>query len=167
MDVGGSYGALTAAILKAHPQLKGVSFDLPGLKDAAEAYLANADVADRAHFAGGSFFEGVPAGADAYLLKSIIHDWYDEDAARILRNCRAAAGDAAVVLVMDRIVPQTVREGGEDFGIIRSDMLMLTAAGGMERTEAQFRALFESAGLKLARILPTASGFSILEGVAA
>lgn len=163
-DVGGSYGALTAAILKANPQLKGVSYDLPGLREAAEAYLRSAGVAERARFVGGSFFEAVPEGADAYLLKSIIHDWYDDDAVRILQACRRAAGERAVVLVMDRIVPETVKPDAEDYGIIRSDMLMLTAAGGKERTEAEFRGIFGRAGLKLERIVPTASGFSILEG---
>lgn len=167
VDVGGSYGALIAALVKAHPELTGRSFDLPALQPAAEAYLRAAGVADRAGFVGGSFFEAVPAGADAYLLKMIIHDWYDPEAELILQRCRAAAGAKGLVLVMDRIVPEAVRPEEADYVTVRGDMLMLTAAGGKERTEKEFEALFARSGLRLERIIPTASGFSILEAQAA
>ena len=165
MDVGGSYGALLAAVLKAHPALKGSVYDLADLAAASGAYLEGAGVSDRAVFTGGDFFQSVPAGADAYMLKMIIHDWDDEHARTILSRCREAAGPDAVVLVMERIVPDEI--GPSDLTTVRGDMLMLTAAGGLERTEQEYRALFAAAGLSLRAIYPTASGFSVLEGASA
>ncbi len=162
-DVGGSYGALIAALVKAHPGMQGEVFDLASLKDASTAYLAGQGVADRARFAGGSFFDVIPPGADAYTLKMIIHDWSDEQAVAILANCARAAGADGVVLVMERIAPERAGEAAGDYVTLRGDMLMLTAAGGMERTLGQYQAIFKEAGLKLERVIPTASGFSILE----
>ena len=165
MDVGGSYGALLAAVLKAHPALKGSVYDLADLAAASRAYLEGAGVSDRAAFNGGDFFQSVPAGADAYMLKMIIHDWDDAQAQAILSRCREAADGDGVVLVMERIVPAQV--GPSDLTTIRGDMLMLTAAGGMERTEQEYRSLFSASGLSLRTIYPTASGFSVMEGAAA
>jgi hypothetical protein len=167
MDVGGSYGALLAAILKAHPRLTGQVFDLPDLAAASGAYLKGAGVADRAGFAGGSFFDAVPAGADAYMLKMIIHDWDDDHALPILSNCARAAGRDGLVLVMERIAPERVGEDPADNITIRGDIIMLTAAGGLERTEAEYRTLLGKAGLRIRRIVPTASGFAIIEAQAA
>ncbi len=167
MDVGGSYGALLAAILNAHPLMKGRVFDLPDLADASETYLDVAGVGDRAEFEGGSFFESVPAGADAYMLKMIIHDWDDEHAIPILANCAKAAGAKGVVLVMERIAPERVGSDPADQVTIRGDLIMLTAAGGLERTEAEYRSLFAKAGLAIRRIVSTASGFAIMETAAA
>jgi hypothetical protein len=165
MDVGGSYGALLAEILKAHPPMTGAVLDLPGLAEASRAYLEHAGVADRGRFEGGSFFEAVPSGADAYMLKSIIHDWDDERALTILKNCAAAAGRDGLVLVIERIAPELASPA--DFITVRGDILMLTANGGRERTEAQFRSLLGQAGLDVRRIVPTASGFAIIESGAA
>ena len=167
VDVGGSQGALLAAILQAHPGLTGQSFDLPGLEGDAKAYLEEAGVSDRGRFTGGSFFEALPPGADAYLLKMIIHDWYDEEAVRILDNTRQAAGKTGVVLVMERIVPALATTAPADHVTLRGDILMLTAAGGMERTEAEYHDLFGRAGLAIRSISPTASGFSVIEASAA
>ncbi len=162
MDVGGGYGALLAAVLKAHPGLTGQVFDLPDLAQAAGAYLEDEGVAGRGAFVGGSFFDAVPAGADAYMLKMIIHDWGDEDALAILTCCRrAAAARGAKILVMERIAPALA--GPDDLVTIRGDILMLTAAGGQERTPDEYEALFAGAGLRLERTLPTASGFSVME----
>ena len=166
MDVGGSYGALLAAILQANPDQTGRVFDLPGLDEASSAYLAHAGVADRAGFSGGSFFEAIPDGADAYMLKSIIHDWQDEQAVGILTNCRKAAGETGKVLVIERIAPAVVEAGPEQLPTIRGDILMLTANGGVERTDEQYRELFARAGLTLTCVTPTTSGFSVMETVA-
>ena len=163
IDVGGSYGALLAAMLKAYPRLRGEVYDLPDLSAAAKAYLEAAGVAERAAFIGGSFFDEVPPGADAYTMKMIIHDWQDEEAVLILRNCRKALGPGGLVLVMEHIAPDLAGEASGDYVTIRGDIVMLTAAGGMERTRGQFEALLDRAGLKLQRIVPTASGFAILE----
>jgi hypothetical protein len=162
MDVGGSYGALLAELLKAYPSLKGKVLDLPGLAKASRAYLERAGVADRGGIQEGSFFDAVPPGADAYLLKSIIHDWDDARAVMILKNCAGAAGPDGRVLVIERIAPE--QAGQADYITLRSDILMLTANGGRERTEAQFRSLLARAGLAVRRIVPTVSGFAIIEG---
>jgi len=167
MDVGGSYGALLAEILKAHPQLTGQVFDLSTLKDASSAYLERQGVAGRAGFTGGSFFEAIPSGADAYMLKSIIHDWDDDEAVRILGNCAAAAGAEGRVLVMDRLAPELAGEDPADVTTIRSDLMMLTANGGLERTLAEFEALYAAAGLRLESVTRTASGFAVMQTIAA
>lgn len=163
MDVGGGYGALLAALLKAHPTLQGRVLDLPSLRDASGAYLDSQGVAGRGAFVGGSFFDAVPSGADAYVLKSIIHDWDDEHALTILNNCRAAAAGVGRVLLIERIAPERAEADANDLVVIRGDILMLTANGGQERTKADYERLFAEAGLKLDRVVPTASGFSILE----
>ena len=165
IDVGGSYGALLAAVLRAHPRMRGQVFDLPDLASASAAYLQQAGVLERARFTGGDFFTSVPPGADAYMLKMIIHDWDDEHAARILANCRAAANPKSKVLIMDRVVPERIEPVASHLGTIRADITMLTAAGGLERTQTQFSALLGEAGLSLERIVPTASGFCVLEAV--
>jgi hypothetical protein len=167
MDVGGSYGALLAAILAARPELSGVVFDLPDLAAASGSYLEIAGVSDRARFVGGNFFESVPSGCDGYMLKMIIHDWPDEEAVAILANCRKAAGAKGRVLVMERIAPELASTDADAQVPIRQDIIMLTAAGGLERTEAQYRTLFARAGLKLDAIVPTSSGFSVLEAASA
>lgn len=163
MDVGGSYGALLAAILQAHAHLTGQVFDLPTLKDASTAYLERAGVADRASFTGGSFFDAIPGGADAYMLKSIIHDWDDEEAVRILRNCAAAAGETGRVLVMDRIAPELAGTDPVDVATFQGDLMMLTANGGLERTLSEFQAIYDRAGLALESVTRTASGFAVME----
>ncbi|HEY5411674.1 MAG TPA: methyltransferase [Caulobacteraceae bacterium] len=166
MDVGGSFGALLAAILEAHPQLTGQVLDLSALSDASNAYLASMGVADRARFVGGSFFEPVPSGADAYMLKSIIHDWDDAEAVQILRSCAAAAGREGRVLVIDRIAPELAGEDPVDLITFQGDMMMLTANGGMERTLNEFQALYDQAGLALRSVTQTASGFAVMETTA-
>ena len=167
VDVGGSYGALLAEILKALPELSGQVFDLPSLEAASTAYLERQGVAARARFVGGSFFETAPAGADAYMLKSIIHDWDDAEAVAILRNCAVAAGTRGRVLVMDRLAPELADGDPADLATFRSDMTMLTANGGLERTLREFQALYAQAGLTLMGLTRTASGFSVMETSAA
>ena len=163
VDVGGSYGALLAAVLQVHPRATGMVFDLPALQAASTAYLESQGVADRARFVGGSFFEQAPSGADAYLLKSIIHDWDDEEAVQILRNCASAAGRQGRVLVMDRLAPELADGDPADLTTLRSDILMLTANGGLERTLGDFQALYDKAGLALQSMTPTTSGFAVME----
>jgi hypothetical protein len=165
IDVGGSTGALLVALLKANPGLTGKIYDLPALGPTAESYLEAQGLAERASFIGGSFFDEVPAGADAYSLKMIIHDWDDEKSLAILGNCRKAMAPGAVVLVMEKIAPELA--GPADYATIRGDMLMLTAAGGRERTRGEYEALFSQAGLALTGITSTASGFSVLEAAPA
>jgi hypothetical protein len=167
VDVGGGYGVLLAAILAAYPEMRGKDFDLPHCQEGATRLLAESGVDGRAEFVAGSFFESVPAGADAYILKSVIHDWDDERSLAIFKNCRAAMKNGARLLIIEPTVPERVGSSSHDGVIIGSDLNMLVMAGGRERTEAEFRALLEASGLRVARIVtapPTA--FSVIETLA-
>jgi hypothetical protein len=158
VDVGGGRGVLLAGVLQAYPGINGVLFDLPDVVARAEPVLALDDVRDRCKVVGGDFFGSVPAGGDAYMLKSIIHDWDDEHAITILRNCRTAMSPNSTLLLMETVIPP----GNEPFVGKIHDLLML-AIGGRERTEAEFNALLTAAGFELKRIIPTRSATSILE----
>ena len=163
VDVGGGYGGLLAELLAAHPGMRGVLLDLPHAVDAARPQLAVAGVAARCELVAGSFFESVPAGADAYALKSVLHNWDDHRSAEILRNCRRAAHGRSRLLVVERVMADRVSSAPRDQAIARADLNMLVARGGRERTEAEFRALFESTGFRIDRIVPVALEFSVIE----
>ncbi|WP_171064457.1 methyltransferase [Actinomadura soli] len=141
-DLGGGDGTLLAAILRAHPGLRGLLFDLPAGLTGASGALA--DVADRVEIVEGDFFTEVPGGADAHVLKSVIHDWDDAKAAAILRNCRAAMRPDARILLLEQVMPEIATP--ETQGVVRNDLNMLVCTGGRERTEAEFRELLEAAG---------------------
>ncbi|WP_147339733.1 methyltransferase [Actinomadura spongiicola] len=141
-DIGGGDGTLIAAILRAVPGPRGLLFDQPGGLAAAPDTLA--DVADRVKIVAGDFFASVPPDADAYVIKSVIHDWADEKATAILRNCRAAMRPDARLLLLEQVMPEIVTP--EARGIVNNDLNMLVATGGRERTETEFRDLLERAG---------------------
>lgn len=164
VDVGGGHGFFLATILKSNPALRGVLFDLPDVVAGADRILDGAAVRSRCEIVGGSFFEQVPAGEDAYVLRQILHDWDDDRASAILRNCRAAVAETGKVLVVEREIAPRHREA---MPVLHIDMEMLVTAGGMERTEAQYRSLFERAGFRLTKIVPLmdVAGFSVFEGV--
>jgi len=136
VDVGGGNGATLVALLRRHPQLNGIVFDLPETARDAEVVVANSEVADRCRIVAGSFFESVPAG-DVYALAGILHDWDDEHAARILRTIRAAAPPNARVVIHDSVIPP----GNEPHGNKWLDLLMLVLLRGRERTEEQWQTL--------------------------
>jgi O-methyltransferase domain len=163
VDVGGGFGALLREILTRHPEMTGVVFDLPYCREGAERLLAEAGLAERCEFVAGDFFESVPSGADAFIIKSVIHDWDDERSVAILRNCRKAMTAAARLLLVEGIAPETV--GTSPFDAIRtgSDLNMMLMTGGCERTEGEYRALLEAAGLRVARVVPTPSPMSVVE----
>jgi predicted O-methyltransferase YrrM len=125
-DIGGGQGELLARILAAYPTLRGILFDQPDVVRSAGALLERAGVADRCEVVGGSFFETVPAGADAYLLKSVIHDWDEEAAIEILRTCRAAMDEHGKLLVVERVI----RPGNDPDPAKFSDLNMLVIPGG-------------------------------------
>lgn len=160
-DIGGGNGSLLTTVLKKHPAMRGILYDLPGVTERAKANLQAAGLADRCTVIGGSFFDSVPAGADAYLMRHIIHDWDDEKATTILRNVRQAIGDEGRLLVVEGVIPP-----GNDpcFGKLL-DLTMLTIPGGKERTEQEFRKLFAAGGFRLSRIVPTETEVSVIEGV--
>jgi hypothetical protein len=159
VDVGGGHGALLAAILRAHPGVQGVLFDRPSVVEGAREFLGAEGLADRCDLVGGSFFDGAPSGADAYLLKDVLHDWEDEPAVAILRACRSAMEPTARLLVVERVIPA----GSAPAAGKLIDVIMLVLTGGRERTEAEYRALLGAAGFALARLVPTGSPMSILE----
>lgn len=164
VDVGGSHGHMLAAILGRNPQLAGTVYDRAEvIANAREApFLKESALAGRVEFVVGDFFESVPAGADAYTMKYILHDWDDENSVRILRNCARAMAPGGRVLVVDNVLPA----GNEPHWGKLLDINMMVLTEGRERTEADFASLFEAAGLRLARITPTACPLSIVEAVA-
>jgi len=168
VDVGGGDGTLLAAVLHAHPVLRGVVFDTePGAREAG-ATLEREGLTPRATVEVGDFFERVPGGADAYLLKSIIHDWDDDRCATILRHCRDALTDQGPpdggrVLIVEPVLPE-LAQGAMLEGVYLSDLNMLVNVGGKERTRAGFEHLCELAGLTLVAVHELAgSGFHVLE----
>ena len=167
VDVGGGNGALLAGILKANPSLAGVLFDLPQVADRAIAPMRELGLADRCEIVGGDFFKAVPAGGDAYLLKHVIHDWNDDRAAEILRNCRRAMGAEAKLLILEGVYPPRIDQSDESRGAAANDVNMLVCTGGRQRSEAEFRNLYEAAGFRLTQILPTETPVKVIEGIPA
>ncbi len=160
VDIAGGHGLLLAGILKANPHLRGVLFDLPFVIEGAGALLDEQGVTDRVELVSGNFFESVPAGADAYMMKHIIHDWDDESSIKILKNIRAAMSENGKVLIIEMVVP----DGNEPSPSKALDILMLVMEGGKERTKEEYRRLLEASGFKLTRIVPTKSPYSVIEG---
>lgn len=160
VDVGGGHGTLLATVLRRHPSLKGVLFERPQVATGAGRVFEAAGVRDRVEVRSGDFFAEVPAGGDAYIMKRIIHDWDDARAAQLLRNCRAAMVHGGKVLVVDAVIDEGP---GALYGkLLDMEMLVLTPYG-KERTAAEFRQLFSEAGLRLARIVDTASPLKVVE----
>jgi hypothetical protein len=161
VDVGGGHGLLLASILKKYPHLQGILYEVPAIAEQARELIESYGLADRCERVGGDFFQSVPAGGDTYIMKHIIHDWNDEQCIIILKNCRKAMNEGGKVLVVEMVLP----EGNEpSFGKFL-DLQMLQYLPGCERTEAEYRELFEKAGFKLNRVIPTPSPFSIVEGI--
>jgi len=154
-------------LLQSYPDLHGASADLAYMESEALSFLRKAGVGGRSRFIPTDFFKSVEPGADCYLLKFIIHDWDDSDSIEILRNTRDAAGPNGVVLIVEQIAPEKVEASPQHGTIIRGDIHMMVATGGMERTATEYRELLARAGLQLARIVPTASQFSVIEARAA
>jgi hypothetical protein len=159
VDVGGGHGALLAAVLQSAPNANGVLFDLPSVVDGARPALDAAGVGDRCTVSAGSFMDAVPEGGDAYLLKTIIHDWDEETALLILRNVRAAMGPQAKLLLLEMVLPQ---QPSSHFGTML-DLEMLVNAGGKERTRSEYANLLARAGFRLQRVVETAGPLSIAE----
>ena len=163
VDVGGGQGALLTGILQAYPALRGILFDQPHVVDQAAPVLDAAGVADRCTVVAGDFFEGLPPGGDAYLLRRIIHDWDDAESVAILRQCRRAMPAEGTLLLVEAVIQPPNRP---DFAKL-SDINMLVALGGRERTEEEFAALLAEAGFTMTQVLPTEWRSSIIEAVRA
>jgi SAM-dependent methyltransferase len=166
VDVGGGTGQLLGRVVAATPGVKGVLFDLPHVAERARGYIASLGLDGRCEVVAGDVFAGLPAGADAYVLSRVIHDWDDAQTLRILRNCRRAMQPHGRVLVMERILPEKVEPLPALRSLLVSDLTMMVMNGGRERTEAQYRDLLSKSGLALAKTIATASGISVLEASA-
>jgi SAM-dependent methyltransferase len=169
VDVGGGDGTLLAAVLAATPGLQGILFDTgPGSAEAPRR-LADAGIDDRCQVVQGDFFDAVPEGADAYIMKSVIHDWDDDRCLTILSNCRRAMKADGKVLIVEPVVPERVKPSFALLGVVMSDLNMLMNTGGKERTEDEFASILSSAGLQLTGVsrVPKPSTLSVIEGVVA
>lgn len=160
VDVGCGLGTLVAAILEANDGLRALAFDVPRVVDGTRGWLGAEGVAHRCEFAAGDFFEAVPSGGDVYVLSHIIHDWDDDEAIRILCNCREAMGPDATLAVCEMVVPS----GPEPHFSKLLDIEMLVNTGGRERTLAEYERLYSQAGFELTRVVPTATPVSVIEG---
>ena len=161
IDVGGGHGSFLAAILRANPGQRGVLFDRPQVVAEASPQLEAAGLGGRCKVVAGDFFVSVPAGGDAYIVKRVIHDWDDERAGAILRNCHRTMPEHARLLVIELVLaPGNDPSLGKLF-----DLLMLVDLGGRERTEADYRTLLAGAGFELTTVTPTPSLVSVVEGV--
>jgi hypothetical protein len=164
VDVGGGHGGLIAAVLRANAGMRGILFDMPEVIATAGPALEKAGIADRCRLESGDFFAAVPAGADLYALKFILHDWPDDKCVAILRNCRTAMASGAKVLIVEFVVPEN---RGPHVSKFMDVNMMVNTSGGRERTEQQFVQLLAAADLRLQRIVPTPIELNLLECVAA
>jgi hypothetical protein len=163
-DIGGGDGTMLIAILRDHLHVRGILFDRPNVLERSRKRIEEAGLTDRAILAGGSFFEKVPDGADVYLMKSIVHDWTDDEAIAIMKTVRSAVGHGgAPLLLVERHLSDRV--GPDDLDAVLSDLNMLVNPGGRERNESDYTELYRLSGYRLERTVPIGFGFQILEGV--
>jgi hypothetical protein len=162
VDVGGGHGILLGTIFRAAPGLRALLVEQPAVVPQARKRLEADGVAGRCQVVAGDFFDSLPAGADAYLLSRVLHDWADADARRLLGACRAAMPPASRLLIVEALLPERARDQP---AVIRMDLHMLVLLGARERTEAQYRQLLADTGFQVRRILPIRSlaGLSLLE----
>jgi hypothetical protein len=162
-DVGGGYGALLCAILAACPPMRGTLLERAHVATGARAYVESQGLDKRCSVIEGDFFESVPEGADAYVMKSIVHDWPDARSMTILKNCRRALETDGRVILIERVMPVLARDAPDT---VRVDLHMLAMTGGRERNKAEYQGLLEAAGFSLGRVVATRSPFCVIEGVA-
>jgi len=159
VDVGGGYGALLSSVLREHSHLHGVLLDTPTVCAEAGRRLDAAGLAARCSVVEGDFFKAVPPGGDAYILQLVLHDWDDERALAVLRNCRRAMGRESRLLLIEAVIPS-----GDASALGKLlDLEMLVVCGGRERDESEYRALLAAAGFTHQRTIPTLAPLNILE----
>ncbi|MGH7998640.1 MAG: methyltransferase [Brasilonema sp.] len=161
VDVGGGHGLLIAEILKANPTIKGILFDQPPVVKEARHLIEAKGVEKRCEIVGGNFFESIPSGGDAYILKSIIHDWDAERAQTILKNCHQAMAENAKLLLLEKVIPPVNQPSMSQW----LDLEMLVMGAGRERTEMEYRELLAAAGFMLTKVIYTQSPIDIIEAV--
>jgi hypothetical protein len=164
VDVGGGNGSLLMPVLERHPTMRATIFDLPHVADAARSQIAAAGLSGRCQAVGGDAFVAVPAGADAYVLKGVIHDWEDKEAVAILRTCRAAMSNASKLILIERILPEQIDAND---ALTRAkfihDINMMVNPGGRERTEVEFRNLLSQAALRMTNVLAMPGPLAVME----
>jgi len=161
VDVGSGHGLLLAAILQAAPEARGVLLDLPSVAAGAQQRIAAAGLTGRCEIIGGDFFASVPAGGDCYVLANVIHDWDDDRAVAVLRNCYAAMPSGARVLIIEVVLPT----GNEPHPGKIADLQMLIISSGRERTVHEYHGLLEASGFTPGQVIPTASTVTVVEGI--
>jgi ubiquinone/menaquinone biosynthesis C-methylase UbiE len=159
VDIGGGNGSVSAAILKLHPHVEAVIYDQPQVLPAADVYLAKEGVRERCSLVAGNFFESVPDGADVYVLSNIVHDWDDDRALRILRNCRRAMTPRARALLLETVMPPH----GHPSRAAMYDVNMMVLLHGQERSEDEYRSLLASADLELGPIKSLSDRIDLIE----
>jgi len=163
VDVGGSRGGLLTTILERNPAARGVIFDLPSAVAGVEERLRGQGLDGRCQVLGGDFFEAVPAGHDAYILRRVLHDWGDEPAVRLLRSCARAMSPAASLLLVERLTPERVEPSPLTEATMLIDMLVLAKHGGKQRSESELRDLLGEAGLTLTEVRTHPMQLSVVE----
>jgi ubiquinone/menaquinone biosynthesis C-methylase UbiE len=159
-DVGGGNGSLLVAVLKRYPNMKGILYDLGHVVGRTRQVIQTLGLEKRCSVMEGNFFESVPQGADAYLMRHVIHDWTDEQSVQILSNCRKVMPPHGRILLVEFSVPPANEASlGKD-----ADMIMLAFPGGAERTQEEYRTLFERSGFRLSKVTPTKSAVCVVEG---
>jgi SAM-dependent methyltransferase len=159
VDVGGGTGSLIGMALRTYPRLRGILFDRATAVKEAPAVLREYGVADRCEIRTGSAFDGVPAGGDVYVMSRVLHDWPDDQASRLLTNCRRAMAEGSVLLLVDGVLPEGLAAPSR----LWIDLVMMVLTGGHERTESEWRALLRGAGFSLSQIRPTPTNQDLIE----
>lgn len=168
VDVGGGDGSLLIGILAVNPDARGVVFELPTAATRAEQRIVDAQLADRCSVMAGDAFIEVPSGGDAYILSRVLHDWDDDHSRRLLANCRRVLPAGGRLLVIERIIPVRPDEIAATRRTVLSDITltdlnMMVMTSGRERTIAEYEGLFEQAGLRLVRVVPTRTAINVIE----
>jgi SAM-dependent methyltransferase len=162
VDIGAGNGTLVTTILRANPHVRGIVFDLPSVVARTAAQLEGSDVAGRIQTAGGDFFVEVPAGADTYLMRWVLHNWSDDECVRLLDNCHRAMKKPGRLLVLEHVMPPRVSTLTDTVSL---DLGMMVHLGGRERTEDEFRQLLRRGGFQLTRTIPTTVSTQIVEAI--
>jgi orsellinic acid C2-O-methyltransferase len=164
LDVGAGRGHFVSAVLEAHAQLEGAVFDVPEVAEATAARLRRRGIGDRCVAIGGDFFQSLPGGYDTHILKWILHDWDDESCRNLLANCRAALPDEGRLLVVEQLLPETIRASGSLHPAIALDLIMLVNFGdARERHLTEYEQLVEASGFRVHGVVPLPSGFNIID----
>ena len=167
VDIGGGVGTVLAELLKSHDKLRGILLERAGVLPLARAYLAEQGVDSRCEVLEGDFFRAIPDSGDRYLLKSVLHDWDDGACQSILRNCRQAMRNDSQLLIVEFLIPEAGTVDARHMPALLLDLIMMTYAGGRERSRAEFTALLTEAGLRLESVTPLPNGPHLLRAIPA